>query len=74
MRTICEGDMVACHCAVTGTHRGAGLGVAPSNAPIEIYGVAIAVIRDGQIREAWNCFDFLSLYQQVGMLPPLPNA
>jgi hypothetical protein len=32
------------------------------------------LIRDGQIQEAWNCFDFLSLYQQVGMLPPLPKA
>jgi predicted ester cyclase len=74
LRTICEGDMVACHCVVTGSHRGAGLGVAPSKAPVEIYGVALALIRDGQIQEAWNCFDFLSLYQQVGMLPPLPKA
>jgi steroid delta-isomerase-like uncharacterized protein len=74
VRTICEGDLVACHCAVTGTHRGAGLGVAPSGSPVEFYGVAIATIRDGQIQEAWNCFDFMSLYQQVGMLPPLPDA
>jgi hypothetical protein len=29
------------------------------------------LIRDGQVQEGWNCFDFMSLYQQVGMLPPL---
>jgi len=74
LRTICEGDMVACHCAVTGTHKGPGLGVAPTDSPVEIYGVAIATIRDGQIQEAWNCFDFMSLYQQVGLLPPLPGT
>ena len=39
---------------------------------LDIDGMAIAVIRDGQIQEGWNCFDFMSLYQQVGMLPPLP--
>lgn len=71
LQTICEGDMVVCHCAVTGTHSGSGLGFEPSGAPIEIYGVALAAIRDGQVQECWNCFDFLSLYQQVGMLPPL---
>jgi hypothetical protein len=38
---------------------------------MEIYGMAIAVIRDGRLQEGWNCFDFMSLYQQVGMLPPL---
>src|SRR4051812_39267339 len=72
LRTVCEGDLVACHCGVTGTHKGRGLGVEATGAPIEIYGMAMAVIRDGQIHEGWNCFDFMSLYQQVGMLPPLP--
>jgi len=74
LRTICEGDLVAAHCVVTGTHHGPGLGVKATGAPIEIYGVAIAAIRDGQVQEGWNCFDFMSLYQQVGMLPALPAA
>ena len=71
LRTICEGDLVAAHCVVKGTHNGPGLGVMATGSPIEIYGVAIAVVRDGQVQEGWNCFDFMSLYQQVGMLPPL---
>ena len=74
LRTIAEGDLVAIHCVVTGTHHGAGLGVKATGSPVEIYGMAMAVIRDGQIQEGWNCFDFMSLYQQVGMLPALPAA
>jgi len=29
-------------------------------------------VRDGKIVEAWNTFDFLSFYQQIGLLPQLP--
>ena len=72
LRTVCERDLVAAHCSVTGTHKGLGLGVEPSGASIQFSGVAIAVVRDGQIHEGWNSFDFLSLYQQVGMLQRLP--
>jgi hypothetical protein len=28
----------------------------------------------GAIVEGWNSFDFLTLYQQIGMLPQLPNG
>ncbi len=69
LRTVSEGDLVASHCRVTGTHVGPGLGVQPSGANIDFYGVAITTIRHRQIQEGWNCFDFLSLYQQVGVLP-----
>jgi predicted ester cyclase len=74
LRTVCERDLVASHCVVTGTHTGLGLAVDPSGSIIQFYGVAIAVIRDGQIQEGWNCFDFLSLYQQVGILPHLATG
>jgi len=74
LRTVSEGELVACHCAVTGTHRGAGLGCDATGAAVQIEGMAIAVIRDGRIAEGWNCFDFMTLYQQVGMLPPLSPA
>lgn len=74
LRMVCEGDQVACHCMVTGTHTGPGIGVQASGSPMKMEGMAIATIRDGQVQEAWNCFDFMSLYQQVGMLPALPAA
>jgi len=68
---ICEGNLVVYHCTVTGTHQGADLGVPPSGSKIEVEGMVIAIIEGGQIQEGWNCFDFMTLYQQVGMLPRL---
>ena len=70
-RAVEEGDMVAVHCRVVGTHRGEGLPVAPTRKPIELWGMAMARVRDGRIVEAWNAYDFMTLYQQVGMLPAL---
>jgi hypothetical protein len=31
--------------------------------------MGIARVQNGKIVEGWNCFDFMSLYQQVGLLP-----
>ncbi len=67
VRTVTEGEMVACHCHVTGTHSGPGLGVAPSGRRGDFWGMCFGHIRDGRIVEGWNCFDFLTLYQQLGM-------
>ena len=66
--SVVEGEMVALHCRVTGSHRGESLGIAASGNTLDIDGMAMARIRDGQIQEAWNCFDFLKLYGQVGLV------
>jgi hypothetical protein len=31
--------------------------------------MTIVRVADGQIREGWNCFDFLTMYQQIGAVP-----
>ena len=72
VRTVVNGEFVAAHCRVTGTHSGDTLGVPPSSRSVSFSGMAIARVRNGQIAEGWNCFDFLTLYQQVGVLPALP--
>ena len=36
--------------------------------------VTIARIVDGTIREGWNCFDFVTMCQQLGTMPPMPAA
>jgi len=72
VRTVTEGDMVSAHCHVTGTHHGHDLGVSATGNKVDFWGMCIARIRDGQIIEAWNSFDFLSLYQQIRLLPQLP--
>jgi steroid delta-isomerase-like uncharacterized protein len=70
-RTVTEGNMVAAHCRVTGTHKGHTMGKATGNR-MEFWGMCIAHVRNGQIVEGWNSFDFLALYQQLGLLPQLP--
>jgi predicted ester cyclase len=73
-RTVVQGDMCAAHCRVTARHVGPTLGGPPTNKPVEFWGMCIAQVSNGQIVEGWNCFDFLSMYQQLGWVknPPLP--
>ena len=63
-----EGDKIAARCTVRATHAGEGLGIAPTNQPIEFTGLTFVKIKDGKITEAWNEFDFLKMYSQVGAL------
>jgi steroid delta-isomerase-like uncharacterized protein len=64
--TVAEGDKVAARCTVRATHAGDSLGVAATNKPIEFTGMTIVRLKDGKIVEAWNNFDFLNLFQQIG--------
>jgi len=66
--TVCEGDKIAARCKVSATHAGDGLGVAPTNQPIEFTGLTIVHLKDGKITEAWNEFDFMKMYSQLGAL------
>lgn len=68
---LVKGDKVAARCLVQGTHTGAGLGVAATQSPVKMEGMCIVRIEDNKIMEAWNNFDFMSLYQQVGLVPAL---
>ncbi len=66
--TISEGDKIAARCRVSATHAGEGIGVAPTNQPVEFTGMTIVRVKDGKIVEAWNEFDFMKMYSQVGAL------
>jgi steroid delta-isomerase-like uncharacterized protein len=66
--TIAEGDKVAARCTVRATHAGDQLGYAATQRTMDITGIAIVRVRDGQIVEAWNNFDFLSMSRQLGVL------
>ncbi len=66
--TVVEGDKIVARCRVTGTHCGEGIGVTPCNSPVDFTGVLIVRIRDGKIAEAWNEFNFMQMYKQVGAL------
>jgi predicted ester cyclase len=66
--TVTEGDKIAGRCTIRAVHEGAGLGIAPTNQPIEFTGLTIVKLKDGKIIEAWNEFDFMKMFTQVGAL------
>jgi steroid delta-isomerase-like uncharacterized protein len=65
---IAEGDLVATRRSVRGKHTGDSLGFAATQSPVEFNGVAITRIKDGKIVEAWNNFDFMKMYRQLGTI------
>ena len=65
---IAEGDMVATRCSVCGKHTGDSLGFAATQVPVEFTGITITRIKDGKIVEAWNNFDFMKMYRQLGAI------
>jgi predicted ester cyclase len=67
--TIAEEDKVAARCSMRATHSGTGLGFEPTGRKIHITGVRIAVFQDGKTVEAWNNFDILAMYRQLGLFP-----
>ena len=67
--TIAEDDRVVARCSVRGTHLGPGLGIPPTGKKIQVTGVRIATFKDSKVVEAWNNFDYLAVYRQLGLLP-----
>ena len=41
-------------------------------ASIEIYGFAMCEVADERVITAWNCFDFLGMYRQLGAEISMP--
>jgi steroid delta-isomerase-like uncharacterized protein len=65
---VAEGDKVAARCSVRGKHEGDFMGRAATQAPVEFTGITIVRIENGKIVEAWNNFDFMTMYKQTGHL------
>jgi steroid delta-isomerase-like uncharacterized protein len=59
-------ERVVARCRVRGTHEGDGLGLPATGKSVDFSGISIARIADGRIVEAWNCYDFLTMYRQLG--------
>ena len=70
--TVCEGDLCTVHCRVTATNTGTLMDAAATNRPVEFTGMTMARVVNGQIVEGWNSYDFLAMYQQLGLEPPQP--
>lgn len=62
---ISQDDMECAHTEVTAIH-------AETGKRVKFYGLCMVRIEDGKIAEAWNHYDFLNMYQQLGqVLTPL---
>lgn len=72
VHAVSEGDWTVAHCRVRATHDHDAFGVPATGHPIEFFGVAIGRVVGGQLVEGWNCFDFLTMYQQLGVPMQLP--
>jgi steroid delta-isomerase-like uncharacterized protein len=67
---IAEGDEVAVHLTVTGTHAGEFCGVAPTGKRIAFSGIALHRIADGQMAEGTISADTLGFMKQLGVVDP----
>lgn len=63
-----SGDKVALRWSVRMTHTGDHLGIKATGNPAGVTGMSVLRIRNGKIVEAWNNWDVLGLYQQLGLV------
>lgn len=73
---IAEGDQVAMHCTLAGTHLGEWRGIPPTGKPITWTATAFRRVRDGTRVEGLSSWDTLSALEQLGatVTPPAPTA
>ena len=67
---IAEGDLVVAHMPYAGTHRGAILGIEPTNRSCSVDEIVIFRLRAGKIAEAWEVYDEAGMWRQLGVAPP----
>lgn len=67
---ISEGDKVAAHWTMRGTHKGPLLGIRPTDRQIMVQGMIFAHTKHGQIAEGWTLLDQMGMLQQLGIVPP----
>lgn len=65
--TLAEGDTVAIHLQVHGTHQGELMGIPPTSKPIAITATEIFRFADGKIVEQWTTVDNLGMLRQLGV-------
>jgi len=66
--TMSKDNHTFARCAVTGTHLGDGLGFSPTQRNVVFTGMLLTEVVDGKITKAWNEFNFMTMYQQLGAL------
>lgn len=70
VREIEEGDMIAQHCKVTGTHQGTIFGTGATGRRVMWYEIHIARMENDLCAEHWACNDMHSVWVQIGRAQP----
>jgi predicted ester cyclase len=60
-----SGDYACIRWTATMRHTVPGLGIAPTNAPVQIGGIGIARFQNGKVVETWDNWDRLAMFQQI---------
>jgi len=71
---LAEGNQVAIHWRIDGTHKGDFLGVAATGKPVTFQGIALLRITDGKIADDIADWDNQSILEQLGAVPPTGQA
>ncbi len=64
--TVADDDKVAVRWFAEGTHNGDFLGMPPTGKDVEVGGIDIFTVVDGQIKEAHGLYDHAGMMQQLG--------
>ena len=68
---ITDGDRCAVRFSGRATHQGDHLGIAATHQPIAFTGMSFTRWKNGQIVEAWNNVDLMSMLQPIGAVQAL---
>lgn len=73
--SYCEGDTVVTHWRMTGTHRGALMGIEPKGTRCTVEGITVGKFKSGKLTEDRTQWDALGLLRQLGVAPEMqPGA
>ncbi|MGQ0603083.1 MAG: ester cyclase [Anaerolineales bacterium] len=67
---VADESQVMVRWSVRGTHTAEFAGIAPTSKPVEWSGVNYFRIENGKLAEAWDLWDRLLTWQQLGVLSP----
>jgi steroid delta-isomerase-like uncharacterized protein len=71
---IADGDQLAKHTVLSGTHQGTYNGIAPTGRRVTVRAILIWRFHEGRIAEEWVVTDQLGLLRQLGALPTPATA
>jgi len=69
--TVSEKDKLVVSWTLTGTHKGAFMGIAPTHKKVSVCGITIHQIEGGKILETTANWDALGMLEQLGVALPV---